>query len=121
MYYDMLLTLTSDAISRLTQTIGNLDSLLRSNHHNIHQDLQSVSDLITTEAASNTGYHTIIDSQLRSNQHNIHQDQQSIKSLIISQFQYLNERFPSQAGPSSALAQVFPYGPAVSSATTVGD
>jgi hypothetical protein len=85
MYYDMLLTLTSDAISRLTQTIGNLDSLLRSN------------------------------------QHNIHQDQQSIKSLIISQFQHLNERFPSQAGPSSALAQMFPYKPAVSSATTMGD
>ena len=118
MYYNMLLTLSSDAISRLTQTVGNLDSLLRSNHHNIHQDLQSVKDLITTEAASNTGYHTIIDSQLRSNQHNTHQNQQSIKSPIISRF--LNERFPSQARSSSALAQMFPYGPAVLPATTVG-
>jgi ribosomal protein L37AE/L43A len=114
-YYNMLLTLSSDAIYRLTQTIGNLDSLLRSNHH---QDLQSVNDLTTTEAASNTGYHTIIDSQLRSNQHNTHQNQQSIKSPIISRF--LNERFPSQARSSSALAQMFPYGPAVLPATTVG-
>ena len=121
MWYDMLLTLSSDAISRLTQTVGNLDSLLRSNHHNIHQDLQPVKDLITTEAASNTGYHTIIDSQLRPSQHSTHQDPQSIKSLITSQFQHLNERFPSQAGPSSALAQRFPYGPAVSSATTAGN
>ena len=121
MWYDMLLTSSSDAISRLTQTVGNLDSLLRSNHHNIHQDLQSVKDLITTEAASNAGYHTIIDSQLRPNQHSTHRDPQSIKSLITSQFQHLNERFPSQAGASSALAQRFPYGPAVSSATTAGN
>jgi ribosomal protein S27E len=119
-WYDIL-TLSSDAISRLTQTVGNLDSLLKSNHHNIHQDLQSVKDLITTEAASNTGYYTIIDSQLRPNQHSNHQDPQSIKSLVISQFQHLNERFPSQAGPSSALAQRFPYGLAVSSATTAGN
>jgi hypothetical protein len=119
-YYDMLLILSSDAISRLARTVGNLDSLLRSNHHNIHQDLQSVKDLITTKAASNTRYHTIIDSQLRSNQHNTHQDLQSIKSLIISRFQHLNERFPSQVGPSSSLAQTFQYGSTVSSATTVG-
>src|SRR6266480_5650314 len=88
-YYHILLTLSSDAISRLTQTVGNLDSLLRSNYHNTHQDLQSMSDLITTGGARNREYHTIIDSQLGSNQHNTHQDQQSI-----------NKRSSSQAGSS---------------------
>src|SRR4051794_33561414 len=76
---------SSDALSHNAQTLDNMDSQLRSSHHHVHQDLQSLKDLITTEAASNTQYHANIDSWLKSNHHHIDQDLQSVKDLITTE------------------------------------
>jgi hypothetical protein len=81
----MLLRPSSDALSHNAQTLDNMDSQLRSSHHHVHQDLQSLKDLITTEAASNTQYHANIDSRLKSNHHHIDQDLQSVKDLITTE------------------------------------
>lgn len=80
----MLLTHTSNALSRNTEAFGNFDSRQRSNHHEIHQDLQSIKCLLTTEIASNTQRQTNVESQIRSNHHEVHQDLQSIKYLLAT-------------------------------------
>jgi hypothetical protein len=56
-----------------------------SSRHRFHQDLQSLKDLVTTEAASNTQYRANIDSWLRSNHHHIDQDLQFVKDLITTE------------------------------------